>query len=385
MKEILITVPELPESINQATVIAWHKNIGDCVKQDEVLVEIETEKVILEVPAHTNGVLKKILHPPGDIVINKQILGYMEETDNITQFQCQKHKIKKNNIVVHIPKNQDQNYHESHLTPSIRRIYDQKKHIDNIHIKQKDRLNNYINTAENTIKSNREKHVPITIIRKRIAKRLLSTMHNTAMLTTFNEVNMQNVIKMRHQYRHEFTLKHGIKLGLMSFFIKATVEALKIFPEINAKVHDNDMIYYKYFDINIAISTNKGLVTPIIKDADCISMADIEKKIQDLITRGNTGKLELSDLLGGNFTITNGGIFGSLLSTPIINPPQIAILGIHAIQDRVIVVDKEMTIAPMMYIALSYDHCVIDGKEAVGFLNVIKNTLEDPARLLLNI
>lgn len=385
MTEILISVPELPESINQAVVITWNKKIGDFVKQDEVLVEIETEKVILEVPAHVNGVLTTILHPKGDIVTNKQTLGYMKEIKNTTQEIHQKIEQKKTNTIKKIPDTTIHNNHKLPLSPSIRRIFHKKKNIDNIYHDQKNQLKNQVNYLDSPTLENREKRIPITTIRKRISERLLRTVHNTAMLTTFNEVNMSKIIKIRHRYRDLFELKHGVKLGLMSFFIKSTIEALKCFPEINAKIHNNEMVYYKYFDINIAISTEKGLITPIIKNADCMSMADIEKKIRDLILKGNTGKLQLSDLLGGNFTITNGGIFGSLLSTPIINPPQIAILGIHTIQDRVISIDKKIKIAPMMYIALSYDHCVIDGKEAVGFLNIIKNTLENPERILLNI
>ncbi|CAL4042785.1 Dihydrolipoyllysine-residue succinyltransferase component of 2-oxoglutarate dehydrogenase complex [Buchnera aphidicola (Takecallis arundicolens)] len=383
MTEILISVPELPESINQAVVIIWHKKIGEFVKQDEVLVEIETEKVILEVPAHINGVLTSILHPKGDIVTNKQTLGYMKAIKNTTQDTYQKIQTKKTNIVEKIVDTTINN-HTLQLSPSIRRMF-YKKNIDNTHINQKNKLQHEGDHLHPLKLENREKRIPITVIRKRISERLLRTMHNTAMLTTFNEVNMSKIMKIRQQYRNLFELKHGVKLGLMSFFIKSAIKALQSFPEINAKIDNNEMVYYKYFDINIAISTEKGLITPIIKNVDCMSMADIEKKIQDLISRGNTGQLKLSDLLGGNFTITNGGIFGSLLSTPIINPPQIAILGIHTIQDRVISVDKKIKIAPMMYIALSYDHCIIDGKEAVGFLNIIKNTLENPERILLNI
>lgn len=383
MKEIQIFVPELPESINQATVIKWHKNIGDTVEQDQILVDIETEKVVLEVSANANGILKQILQPTGQIVTSKQILGCIQETNNT------KHIHTNNIIKKHTTKNTNNTPSVKHTTiqfsPSIRRNLSKNnnKHTTELNILldtvKKD------NHLKHQVQSIREKRIPIGVMRKRISERLLRTMHNTAMLTTFNEVNMHKIIEIRSKYRDIFQKKHDVRLGFMPFFIKSSIEALKSFPMINAKVDNDDIIYYKYFDINIAISTTKGLVTPVLKDVNYMSIPEIEKKIKYFISRGNEGKLELSDLLGGNFTITNGGIFGSLLSTPIINPPQIAILGVHTIQERVIVVNNKIKIAPMMYIALSYDHCVIDGKEAVNFLNVIKHTLEDPSRILLNL
>ncbi|QCI27204.1 dihydrolipoyllysine-residue succinyltransferase [Buchnera aphidicola] len=386
MNQTNILVPELPESINKATVVKWYKKIGDLVKQDEVLVDIETEKVILEVPSQVNGILIKILQSTGTIVHNKQILGYIKEikeNKNLKKNIFFKNKIqnKKNHFEI---SNNQRNY----LSPSLRRIIATKNNLLN-NSNNQDFKFNYSKKKKklliNDTTLNKEHRVPITIVRKRIAERLLRTMHNTAMLTTFNEVNMKSIIEIRKKYSVLFQEKYNVKLGLMSFFVKSVVESLKQFPSINARIDNDEIVYYKFFDINIAISTNKGLVTPILKNADKMSMADIEKKIKYFVLQGNEGKLQLSDLLGGNFTITNGGTFGSLLSTPIINPPQTAILGIHAINNRVIAIDGNIKIAPMMYIALSYDHCMIDGKEAVSFLNMIKNILEDFSRILLNI
>ncbi|WP_343182347.1 dihydrolipoyllysine-residue succinyltransferase [Buchnera aphidicola] len=383
MKKKNILVPELPESVNDATIIRWHKSIGEVVKQDEILVDIETEKVILEVPSIIDGKLEKILSLPGSIVKSKQIIGHIKEinTENekyaVISSDEKKKKIIKD--IKNIQKNND--------SPSYRRII--SKNQNNV-------INQSINTKEiNKIvddrlpqkknKFDKKTIVPLTNFRKRIANRLLQTKKNTVMLTTFNEINMSSVIKIRKKYKDLFQEKHTIKLGFMSFFIKAVVQALKKFPNINAKINNNNIIYYHYFDINIAISTTHGLITPILKNVDNMSMAEIEKKIFDLRKKAELGKLELSDLLSGNFTITNGGVFGSLFSTPIINPPQTAILGMHAIQDRVIVVHDKITIAPMMYIALSYDHQLIDGKESVGFLKTIKEVLEDFSRIMLDI
>ncbi|QCI26000.1 dihydrolipoyllysine-residue succinyltransferase [Buchnera aphidicola] len=384
MKEIHILVPELPESVTQATVVKWYKKIGDIVEQDEILVDIETEKVILEVPSQVQGILTKILQQQGNIVNSKQILGYVKETKNIEKNNTHNITNVQDKTIQKICSDTIKNY-VTQLSPSVRRSLAKNSNFNittsNIKNQLKQNEKKYISKVE----SLREERVPISMIRKRISEKLLHTMHNTAMLTTFNEVNMQKIIKIRNKYRNIFEKKYNIRLGFMPFFIKSTVEALKIFPMINAKIENKEMVYYKYFDINIAISTTKGLVTPILKDVNYMSISDIEKKIQSFISKGNQGKLELSDLIGGNFTITNGGIFGSLLSTPIINPPQVAILGIHAIQERVIAIDNKIKIAPMMYIALSYDHCIIDGKEAVSFLKTIKNLLEDPTRILLDL
>ncbi|CAL4321107.1 dihydrolipoyllysine-residue succinyltransferase [Buchnera aphidicola] len=387
MKQKTILVPELPESINSATVIKWHKKIDDIIKIDEVLVDIETEKVILEIPSEFSGKLIKISAPENTVVKNRQILGYIEEINNESKYKKNK-KEKKSKKDIFTPDIKFNNQKENYYSPSIRRkCYLKKIKNNNNNFSHNIEQNKEVQIKENLKKSHikDENRVPMTLIRKRITQRLLQTVRNTVMLTTFNEVNMQSILNLRNKYRDIFEKKYCIRLGLMSFFVKAVVESLKYFPEINAKIDNNDIIYHKTFDINIAISTIKGLVTPILKNADLMSMFEIEKKIKYFLLKGNEGKLELSDLIGGNFTITNGGTFGSLFSTPVLNPPQSAILGMHAIKDRVIVIKDKITVAPMMYIALSYDHRLIDGKEAVGFLNMIKNILEDFSRILLNI
>ncbi|CAL4321055.1 dihydrolipoyllysine-residue succinyltransferase [Buchnera aphidicola] len=386
MEEINILVPELPESINTATVIKWHKKIGEYIQEDEIIVDIETEKVILEVPSSINGMLITILKNEGDIVISKQILGKLK---NIEKGSIKKLYQDIDNNNQKNKKIQDINNHINiHYSPSQRReIIKKDTNQDlssNNNIKKKD-ISKTKSIKNNIVTTRNIKKVPMTVIRKRISERLLQTVKNTAMLTTFNEVNMQSILQIRNKYRNFFQKKYNIRLGLMSFFIKAVVEALKCFPIINAKIDDNQIIFYEYFDINIAIASDKGLLTPLLKDVNLMSMAQIEQKIQYFITAANAETITLEDLLSGNFTITNGGVFGSLLSTPIINPPQTAILGMHKIQDRVIVIDKKMTIAPMMYLSLSYDHRLIDGKEAIGFLKKIKNILEDFSRILLNI
>ncbi|CAL4321033.1 Dihydrolipoyllysine-residue succinyltransferase component of 2-oxoglutarate dehydrogenase complex [Buchnera aphidicola (Pterocallis alni)] len=383
MNQINILIPELPESIHQATIINWHKQVGEIITQDEILLDIETEKVVLEIPASINGVLKEILYPVGSIVTGKQIVGYIQKTKHIVQNKIYpkiipSNNIKKNNYI-------NNNNEKYTFSPSARRMYSNKDTdfltdtnniIDNISNNCND---NHKKKKENIIK------VPMSHIRKKIAEKLLNTRNKTAMLTTFNEVNMQSIIHIKNKYSQIFQEIHHIKLGFMSFIIKAVLESLKIFPILHAQIDKDNIIYNKSFDINIAVSTKKGLITPVIKKVDKMSMADIEKKIKYFIEKGNEGKLELSDLVGGNFTITNGGVFGSLLSTPMINFPQSAILGMHAIKDRVIAIEKKIKIVPMMYLALSYDHRLIDGKEAIGFLNKIKNILEDFSRILLNI
>ncbi len=239
--------------------------------------------------------------------------------------------------------------------------------------------------AQPTLAARSEKRVPMTRLRKRVAERLLEAKNSTAMLTTFNEVNMKPIMDLRKQYGEAFEKRHGIRLGFMSFYVKAVVEALKRYPEVNASIDGDDVVYHNYFDVSMAVSTPRGLVTPVLRDVDTLGMADIEKKIKELAVKGRDGKLTVEDLTGGNFTITNGGVFGSLMSTPIINPPQSAILGMHAIKDRPMAVNGQVEILPMMYLALSYDHRLIDGRESVGFLVTIKELLEDPTRLLLDV
>ncbi|OOF68335.1 2-oxoglutarate dehydrogenase complex dihydrolipoyllysine-residue succinyltransferase [Rodentibacter caecimuris] len=404
-----ILVPDLPESVADATVATWHKKVGDSVKRDDVLVEIETDKVVLEVPASCDGILTEILQSEGETVLSKQILGKISAPQNgdISSPELPKNEDTaedgKNAIIVNT------HQHAEDQGPAIRRLLaEHDLNVENIEgsgvggrLTREDVLREVekkkiqqtresLATEQNTIStvayhSRAEKRVPMTRLRKRIAERLLEAKNSTAMLTTFNEVDMQPIMNLRKQYGEKFEKQHGVRLGFMSFYIKAVVEALKRYPEVNASIDGEDIIYHNYFDISIAVSTPRGLVTPVLRHCDKFGMAEIEKQIKVLAEKGRDGKLTVEDLTGGNFTITNGGVFGSLMSTPIINPPQSAILGMHAIKERPIAVNGQVVIRPMMYLALSYDHRLIDGRESVGFLVAIKELLEDPTRLLLEI
>ncbi|WMY96367.1 MAG: 2-oxoglutarate dehydrogenase complex dihydrolipoyllysine-residue succinyltransferase [Arsenophonus sp.] len=413
MNRIEILVPDLPESVLDATVASWHKKQGDYVKRDEVLVEIETDKVILEVSAIDSGILESIIEKEGATVSSKQLLGRIYLTDAIQKsvkkekLIASKEKITSSSLELHNLSMKKDN-HDSSLTPAVRRLIaehnlnpsDVIKEGSENGILRRNNIEEYVNKKESLTSINikdkssmvdqfsfdkREKRVEMTRLRKRIAERLLDAKHNTATLTTFNEVNMKAVSDLRKTYGDHFEKKYGVRLGFMSFYVKAVIKALKDYPEVNASIDGSDIVYHNYFDISIAVATERGLVTPVLRDADTLSMADIEKNIKELAIQGRDGKLTIEKLQGGNFTITNGGVFGSLMSTPIINPPQSAILGIHAIKDRPMAVDGKVEILPMMYLALSYDHRLIDGRESVGFLMIIKNILEDPNRLLLEI
>lgn len=407
---IEILTPDLPESVADATVATWHKNVGDSVKRDEVLVEIETDKVVLEVPAMADGVLAEIFEPTGSTVTSKQKLGVLSTVQagdfvqNVATTEATPAD-RKTSAVEHENAHTD----ADSQGPAIRRLLAEhdlkaeeikgsgvggritREDIEAVIAQRKAQPAPAVATAtEHTvstvaINSRSEKRVPMTRLRKRIAERLLEAKNTTAMLTTFNEVDMQPIMTLRKQYGDKFEKQHGTRLGFMSFYIKAVVEALKRYPEINASIDGDDVVYHNYFDISIAVSTPRGLVTPVLRDCDKLSMADIEKQIKALAEKGRDGKLTVEDLTGGNFTITNGGVFGSLMSTPIINPPQSAILGMHAIKDRPVAIDGKVEIRPMMYLALSYDHRLIDGRESVGFLVAVKDLLEDPTRLLLEI
>ncbi|ALD15253.1 dihydrolipoamide succinyltransferase [Buchnera aphidicola (Aphis glycines)] len=403
MNIINILVPDLPDSVSDAVIVKWHKKSGEIVYCDENIVDIETDKIMLEISAPCNGRLNVILKEKGSIVKSNQIIGNINklndtEKKKINSVIEEKHiSIKK----VETSHNNHINYNENKffnnfLTPSARRFvksnnidkdaitssklnYTLRKQDIEKNIQEKSKLHNINNKSSHTYR------VKMTRLRQKIAERLLQTKNNTAMLTTFNEVNMQPIISLRSKYNKSFERKYNVRLGFMSFFVKAVVEALKIFPEINATIDKTDIVFYKNFDISIAVSTPRGLITPVLRDVDKMSMADIEKQIKEFCIKSLENKIKLEELIGGNFTITNGGIFGSLMSTPIINPPQTAILGMHAIKDRPMAVDKEIKILPMMYLALSYDHRLIDGKESVSFLNTIKNILEDFNRILINI
>jgi len=374
MKEV--KVPVLPESISEATVAAWHKKPGDYVELDDVIVEIETDKVVLEVPAEESGVLTEILAKEGETVNAQQVLGLLndeaeagakapaaaeEKTPEITQEKTQDSA----------PSNPDEI---------------EEKDEEEIIEEAKEAPQPASEPIPSQPSSNRmEERVPMTRIRKTIANRLHSATQNTAMLTTFNEVDMTEILSMRASYKEAFEKKYSVKLGFMSFFVKAAVESLKKFPTVNAYIDGDDIVYHAFCDVSVAVSSDRGLVVPVLRDAHKMGMHDIEKGIVDFAVRAQDGTLGIDEMSGGTFTISNGGVFGSLLSTPILNSPQSAILGMHKTQERAVVVDDEIVIRPMMYLALSYDHRIIDGKEAVQFLVSIKEALEDPARLLLKV
>ncbi len=409
MSSVDILVPDLPESVADATVATWHKKPGDRVERDEVLVEIETDKVVLEVPAPQAGVLEALLEDEGATVTSRQILGRLRQGDSSGQETSEKSEAKESTPAKRHTAGLEEENSEA-LSPAIRRLIaehdldaqaikgsgvggritreDVEKHISSTSATAPASATAAPTAAESApaaLGNRSEKRVPMTRLRKRVAERLLEAKNSTAMLTTFNEVNMKPIMELRKQYGDAFEKRHGIRLGFMSFYIKAVVEALKRFPEVNASIDGDDVVYHNYFDVSIAVSTPRGLVTPVLRDVDALGMADIEKTIKELAVKGRDGKLKVEELTGGNFTITNGGVFGSLMSTPIINPPQSAILGMHAIKDRPMAVDGQVVILPMMYLALSYDHRLIDGKESVSFLVAVKDMLEDPTRLLLDV
>ncbi len=401
---IEVKVPVLPESVADATVAAWHKKVGDKVTRDENLLDLETDKVVLEVPAPADGILAEIMFQEGDTVRSGQLLAKIKEgagSEAKEEKQTEAPNASENAERDKVSAKEDKS-----TSPVVRRMMaEHDLQPGQIQGSGKDgRI-----TKEDVlayIESNREKaskaaesqkvqkapmglreerRVPMTRLRAKIAERLLDAQHNAAMLTTFNEVNLKAVMDMRAQYKDSFEKKHGVKLGFMSFFTKAVVESLKRFPAVNASIDGQDVVYHGFYDIGIAVSTERGLVVPVIRDADQMSMAEIELAINDAATKARQGKLAMEDMQGGTFTITNGGVFGSLLATPIINPPQTGILGMHKIEDRPVVEKGQIVIRPMMYVALSYDHRLIDGKDSVQFLVSVKELLEDPARLLLNV
>ncbi|MFZ9609277.1 MAG: 2-oxoglutarate dehydrogenase complex dihydrolipoyllysine-residue succinyltransferase [Methylococcales bacterium] len=406
---IEVLVPNLPESISDATLINWHKHKGDFVNKNENLVDLETDKVVLEVTAPESGVLTQIFKDNGAIVTSGEILALLD-LENTQDIQISSSEKKSSDALMQI--NEDiplspsvrRLIHENALDPSIIKGSGKSGRLtktDVIEHLSKQQLSNgniqittQVKTTEPTISTETtplatnirpEQRVAMTRLRVKVAERLLQAQQNAAMLTTFNEVNMQNVIDLRNQYKSRFEQKHQVKLGFMSFFVKASIEALKRFPAINASIDGTDIIYHGYYDMGIAVSTPRGLIVPVLHDADQLDFAGIEKSISNFGEKAKTGTLTYEDLKGGTFTITNGGVFGSMLSTPILNPPQCAILGMHAIKDRPVVENGQIVIRPIMYLALSYDHRLVDGREAVQFLVTIKECLESPAHLLLNI
>ena len=401
---IEIKVPDLPESVADATIATWHKQPGDRVERDEVIVDIETDKVVLEVPAPEAGILEAIIEDAGATVLGQQLIGRLKQGAVAGEATKEKAASSANGEAKADSAKADA---DDALSPAVRRLV-AEHNIDVAKLSgsgkggriTKDDVEAFIkggnkpaaapaaakaDTPVVPLGERTEKRVPMTRLRKRVAERLLEAKNTTAMLTTFNEVNMGPIMSLRKQYQEVFEKRHGIRLGFMSFYVKAVVESLKRFPEVNASIDGDDIVYHNYFDVSIAVSTPRGLVTPVLRDCDRLSLADIEKSIKELAIKGRDGKLTVDDMTGGNFTITNGGVFGSLMSTPIINPPQSAILGMHKIQDRPMAVNGKVEIQPMMYLALSYDHRLIDGRESVSFLVSIKELLEDPTRLLLDV
>jgi len=388
---IEVKVPVLPESINEATVAVWHKKPGDFVELDDVIVEIETEKVVLEVPAEDSGVLTEIKAKEGETVSENQILAIMEKKsqDNSKDTPTKEKKSTKKEKSTHEPTDEVTQEVVAEETPEEEATIEEEakeKSEEAAEEKTQQDISEPSDKRNTSLKGNRvEERVPMSRIRKTIAKRLHSATQNTAMLTTFNEVDMSAILSMRSTYKEAFEKKYSVKLGLMSFFVKAAVESLKKFPTVNAYIDGDDIVYHAYCDVSVAISSERGLVVPVLRDAHKMAMHDIEKAIIDFSVRAQDGTLGIDEMNGGTFTISNGGVFGSLLSTPILNSPQSAILGMHKTEERPIVVDGEIVIRPMMYLALSYDHQIIDGKEAVQFLITIKDALEDPTRLLLKV
>ena len=402
---IEIKSPTFPESVADGTIAKWLKKEGDHVNQDEVIVEIETDKVVLEVLAQSDGVVSKIIKPEGEIVASSELIGEFEESDgsSVTQ-KVQKEEKSEPNEETKLDKSDDLD-NSKKMGPAAKKIISEKNInpeninasgknntitkadvINHLETKAIDKENH--NTFSESITSGEDrpqKRVPMSRLRSTIAKRLVSVKQETAMLTTFNEVDMLPIKELRAKYGAEFQEEHDVKLGFMGFFVIAAVQALKKFPVVNASIDGNDVVYHGFQDIGVAVSTERGLVVPVIKDADTKSLPEIEKAILSYSDKARNGKLSIDEMQGGTFTISNGGIFGSLLSTPILNAPQTAILGMHAIQDRPVAINGEVVIRPMMYLAMSYDHRLLDGKEAVTFLVSIKEQLESPERLLLNL
>ncbi|MEM6817846.1 MAG: 2-oxoglutarate dehydrogenase complex dihydrolipoyllysine-residue succinyltransferase [Pseudomonadota bacterium] len=402
-----VKVPQLPESVADATLVSWHKKPGDAVRRDENLVDLETDKVVLEVPCPTDGVLKEIKAEDGATVTSGELLAVVEAGAAAPAPSASEPAAETAPSESPAPAAAAPSSDSAHdkLSPSVRRLVEEHD-LDPARIQGSGRdgritkgdvMNHLekddgeaedmpvVNGGGAVVGARNEQRVPMTRLRATIAKRMVEAQQNAAMLTTFNEVDLTEVIALRARYKDQFADKHGVKLGFMSFFVKAAVEALRKFPLVNASVDGNDILYHDYQDIGIAVSTERGLMVPVLRDAGLKSFAQIEQEIADYGKRAREGSIGIEELTGGTFTITNGGIFGSMMSTPILNPPQSGILGMHAILDRPVAVDGEIKIRKMMYLAMSYDHRIIDGKEAVQFVVSIKQALEDPARLLLQL
>lgn len=399
---IEVKVPMLPESVADATILTWHKKAGDQVDRDETIVELETDKVVLEVPAPDSGKLSEILQDEGSTVEANDILAKIEAGaagNKKATSEAAPAPAEKSSATQAEPSDAD-------ASPAVRRLMSEKN-IDPSAITgtgkggriTKEDVEKHLQGGSSqpaakaqavapistSAGEREEKRVPMSRLRAKVAERLVEAQQTAAMLTTFNEINLHEVMELRKSYKDKFEKIHGVKLGFMSFFTKAVIEALKRFPAVNASIDGNDIVYHGYYDIGIAVSTERGLVVPVIRDAQYLGMADIEKTIGDYGVRARDNKITIDEMQGGTFTITNGGVFGSLMSTPILNPPQVGILGMHKIEQRAVVENGQVVVRPMMYVALSYDHRIIDGKESVQFLATVKELLEDPARLILEI
>lgn len=411
-----IKAPVFPESVAEGTVATWHKKPGEACERDELIVDIETDKVVLEVVAPADGVIEEIIKDEGDTVESGEVIGKFKQgaagesktADKGDSGKEETSESKKEEAPASSGDSAPSTSGEAILSPAARKLAEENN-VDPDSIQgsgkggrvTKEDVQAHIDGGKSSSSApaasqpapaadlpageRPEKRVPMTRLRASIAKRLVQAQTDAAMLTTFNEVNMKPVMELRKQYKESFEKRHGVKLGFMSFFAKAATEALKRFPAVNASIDGNDMVYHGYQDIGVAVSTDRGLVVPVLRDVDGLGLADIEKKIIEYGQKAKGGKLGIDEMTGGTFTITNGGIFGSLISTPILNPPQTAILGMHKIQERPMAVNGQVEILPMMYLALSYDHRMIDGKEAVQFLVAIKEMIEDPTRILLDV
>jgi len=382
-----IKVPKLPESVADATLVTWHKKPGDAVARDENLADLETDKVVLEVPAPVAGVLREVKVQAGATVMSDQLLAIVEAGAAPAAKPEPAAAPKAAKEPAAAPKAAEPAAAAAKSGPAARRVAAETG-VDVNAVSGSGRGGAVTKSdvlAAAAAGSRVERRVPMTRLRARIAERLVTAQSTQALLTTFNEVDLHAVQELRARYKDKFEKQHGVKLGFSSFFVKATIEALKRFPVVNAAVDGNDIVYREFYDIGMAVSTERGLVVPVLRDADALSFAQVEKAVGDFAAKARNGSLTMDDLTGGTFSITNGGVFGSLMSTPIVNAPQSAILGMHKIQDRPVVVDGQIVVRPMMYLALTYDHRIIDGREAVQFLVTIKDCLEDPGRLLIGI
>lgn len=395
-----IKVPVLPESVADATIATWHVQPGEAVSRDQNLVDIETDKVVLEVVAPEDGVISTIIKNEGDTVLQEEVIANFEAGAAGSAPAAKAPTAEATPATAPVAAAEPAADLDG-LSPSVRRLVaehglDPKQIPVSGKRLTKEDVEAFIKggaksaapaaaSAPVSAGLREEKRVPMTRLRKRIAERLLEAQHNAAILTTFNDINMKEVVELRARYKEQFEKVHGTRLGFMSFFVKATVEALKRFPDVNASIDGDDIVYHGYYDVGVAVSSPRGLVVPVLRDADTLSLAEIEAKIREFGAKARDNKLTVEDMTGGTFTISNGGVFGSLMATPIINPPQSAILGMNRMEERPVVVNGEIVIRPMMNVALSYDHRIIDGRESVGFLKTIKEFIEDPARLLLDL